>query len=112
APLRIGDPAVVTVQLKHEGGAALPGIVLRTPATIRVETPGIRIESLNQISWRIRPIGPSSGHVQVVGPEHVITKSIASGQGVHYLSERRSLPEFFLHMSEPPLVDSSIASIE
>jgi hypothetical protein len=112
APLRIGDPAVITVQLKHGAGAALRGIALKTPALVRVETPGVRIESVNQVCWRIRPIGPLSGHLQVVGPEHVITKSIVSGYGVHYLSERRSLPEFFLHMSEPPLVDSSIASIE
>jgi hypothetical protein len=28
APLRINDPAVITLQLKHGRGAALPGIVL------------------------------------------------------------------------------------
>ena len=35
-----------------------------------------------------------------------------AGQGLHYLSGRRSVREFFLHLSEPPLIDSSIASIE
>ncbi|MGI8962721.1 MAG: hypothetical protein ACR2IV_23775 [Bryobacteraceae bacterium] len=114
APLRIGDAAVITVQLKNADEAAQPGIVLKTPAAIRVETPGVRIVNVNQISWRIRPIAPVSGELQVIGPERVTTKSIAAGQGVHYLSERRvsSLPAFFLHLNEPPVVNSSIASIE
>jgi hypothetical protein len=112
APLRIGDPAVVTVQVKHLGRADAGGIVLKTPAAIRVETPGVRIMRLNQISWRIRPVASASGELKVVGPERVVTKSIVAGQGLHYLSGRRSVPEFFLHLSEPPLIDSSIASIE
>jgi len=112
APLRIGDPAVVTVQVKDLRRVDATAIVLKTPATIRLETPGVRVVSLNQISWRIRPIASASGHLRVVGPERVITKSIVAGHGMHYLSERRSLAEFFLHLSEPPLIDSSIASIE
>jgi hypothetical protein len=112
APLRIGHAAVVTVQLKDLGGADAAGIVLKAPAAITVETPAVRVPRLNQISWRIRPIAPASGELQVVGPERVATKSIAAGQGIHYLSERRSLREFFLHLSEPPLLDSSITSIE
>lgn len=112
AALRVGDPAVVTVQLKHFSGADPTGIVLKAPAAIRVETPGVRVPSVNQISWRIRPIGPVAGRLQIVEPERVITKSIVAGEGVHYLSERRSTPEFFLHLSEAPLVDSAVASIE
>jgi hypothetical protein len=112
APLRIGHAAVVTVHLKDLGGPDAAGIVLKAPAAITVETPAVRVPRLNQMSWRVRPIASASGELQVVGPERVVTKSIAAGQGIHYLSERRSLREFFLHLSEPPLVDSSITSIE
>jgi hypothetical protein len=114
APLRIGEAAVVTVQFKNTVRAAKIEIVLKTPTAIRAETPGVLIVSVNQMSWRIRPIARSSGELQVIGPEHAITKSIAAGQGVHYLSEQRmsSVLAFLLHLSEPPLVDSSIASIE
>ncbi|MGI9070608.1 MAG: hypothetical protein ACR2JB_04590 [Bryobacteraceae bacterium] len=114
APLRIGDAAVVTVQFKNTVRAAKFEIVLKTPTAIRVETPGVRIVSMNQMSWRIRPNASSSGELQVIGPEHAITKSIAAGKGVHYLSEQRvsSVLTFLLHLNEPPLVDSSIALIE
>jgi hypothetical protein len=114
APLTIGHPAVVTIQLKNTGGIAKPEVVLKTPVAIRVETPGVRVARLNQISWRIRPSAPSSGKLRVIGPERAITKSIVAGQGVHYLSERRvsSLAAFLLHLNELPLRDASIASIE
>jgi hypothetical protein len=79
---------------------------------MRVETPGVRIPSLNQISSRIRSIAPASGELEIVEPEHVVTKSIVAPDGVRYLSELRSLSEFFLNLSEPPLIDSSIVSIE
>jgi hypothetical protein len=114
APLKIGDAAVVTVQFKNTGAAANSGVVLKAPAAIKVETPGVRIVSMNQISWRIRPSAAGSGELLVIEPEHAITKSIAAGSGVHYLSQRRvgSVPEFLLHLNERSLVDSSIASIE
>ena len=112
SPLRVGGPAVVTVQVKDLGRVDAAGIVLRAPAGIRVETPGVRVPSLNQISWRIRPIAAAFGELEVIEPQRVVTKSIAAGPGVRYLSERRSVAEFFMHFSEPPLFDSSIASIE
>jgi hypothetical protein len=112
APLRIGHPAVVTVQVKDLGKTEVAGILLKAPAAIKVETRAVRVPRLNQISWRIRPIASVSGELEVLEPERVVTKSIAAGQGIHYLSERRSLREFFVHLSEPPLIDSSIASIE
>jgi len=112
APLRVGDPAVVTVQVKDLGGGETTGIVLKAPAAIRVETPGVRVVTVNQISWRIRPVASTFGELQVVGPGRVVTKSITAGRGIHYLSERRSLREFFVHLSEPLLLDSSIDWIE
>jgi hypothetical protein len=112
APLRIGAPTVVTAQVKHLGRVDATGVVLRTPAAIRVETSGVRVLSLNQISWRIRPIASVSGQLEVVEPGHVVNKSIVAYDGMRYLSERRSLRAFFLHLSEPPLFDSSITSIE
>lgn len=114
APLKIGDAAVLTVQLKNPGEAAKSRLVLKTPSAIRMETPGVRIITANQISWRIRAIAPLSGKLQIIGPAHPITKSIAAGPGVHYLSEHRvsSLLAFLLHPNESLLLDSSIASIE
>ena len=64
APLQLGRPAVVTVQFKSADHA---GAVLKTPKGIDVETPGVHIARLNQISWRIRPVHPFSGKIQVIG---------------------------------------------
>jgi hypothetical protein len=114
APLRVGDPAILTLQFRSPGTTLPSGVVLKTPDAIRVETPGLRVVSLNQISWRIRPTAPVSGHVQVIGANEAVTKSIAAGQGLHHLSERRtsSLTEFLIHLNEAPFFDTSIAWIE
>jgi hypothetical protein len=59
-------------------------------------------------------MAPSSGKLQVIGPDRTVTKSIVAGQGVHYLSERRvsSLLAFFLDPDEPPLIGSPVASVK
>jgi hypothetical protein len=64
APLQIGRPTLVTAQLKSGNRA---DVVLKTPKGIAVETPGVHIPRLNQISWRIRPVRPFSGKIQVIG---------------------------------------------
>ncbi len=114
APLRIGDPAIVTVQLKNGDEAVICDVRLRAPAAIAVETPGVHVVSQHQISWRIRAVAPLSGDLQVIGPKQVARKSITADSGVHYLSERRvsSLPAFLLHPVERPLFDSAFAWIE
>jgi len=109
APLTAGEGAIVTAQLRTAHPA---GINLSAPRGIDVETPGVRIVSLNQISWRIRPRIAASGELQLSGTG--ATKSIAAGEGLHYLSERRSssLAAFLLHLNERRLTDPSIAWIE
>lgn len=64
APLQIGHPTVVTAQFKPGDHA---GIVLKAPKGIDIETPGVHVARLNQISWRIRPVRPFSGKIQVTG---------------------------------------------
>lgn len=109
APLRAGAAAIVTAQFRTAHPA---GINLRVPQGIDVETPGVQVASLNQISWRIRPRVAASGEMHLSGTD--ATKTIAAGEGVHYLSERRtsSLAPFLLHLNERRLADPSIAWIE
>jgi hypothetical protein len=114
APLRIGDPAVITVQLKNVKGTAVPTLRLKAPAAIAVETPAVHIVREGQISWRVRPLAGASGDLVVIGANRTDTKSIAAGSGIHYLSERRvsSLAAFLLHPVERPLSNSGFAWIE
>jgi hypothetical protein len=58
APLAIGEPSVVTIQMKD---AVMPLVRLEAPEGVAVETPGVRIVRDRQISWRVRPLRESSG---------------------------------------------------
>lgn len=116
APLRIGDPAVVTVQFKSSDTAPTAAVMLKAAAAIKVETPGVRIVALNQVSWRIRPIEPSSGQLRVIEPGRVVTKAVFADHGMHYVTRRRvsSLAAFSLdpQFGEPPFADSSVDWVE
>jgi hypothetical protein len=52
APLPVGQPSVVTVQLTD---GTVP-VELETPTGIAIETPGVRDMRDRQVSWRVRPL--------------------------------------------------------
>lgn len=86
APLQIGRPAIVTAQFKSADHA---GVVLKAPKGIEVETPGVHVPRLNQISWRIRPVRPFSGKIQVIGGQVAgiaILYPSATILGLHWLA--------------------------
>ncbi|MGB7760956.1 MAG: sulfatase, partial [Bryobacteraceae bacterium] len=62
APLRAGDAVVVTAHVK---AGDLSNVRMEAPADIAIETPGVRISRLREVSWRIRPLRPFSGHLRV-----------------------------------------------
>jgi hypothetical protein len=86
APLEPGQEAIVTVQMKGEGGQAP---VLRAPDGISVDSPAIRMDGGQQISWRIRALRPVTGDMQFVFPDATVEKSVQAGPGPQYVSVRR-----------------------
>jgi len=62
APLRAGEGVVVTAHVK---GGDLAEVRMEAPADVAIETPGVRVPRLREVSWRIRPLGPFSGHLRV-----------------------------------------------
>jgi len=62
APLRAGDAVVVTAHVK---AGDLAAVQLEAPADVTIETPGVRIPRLHEVSWRIRPLRPFSGRLRV-----------------------------------------------
>jgi hypothetical protein len=86
APLEPGEEAIVTVQMKNEGGQAP---VLRAPDGIAVDSPGVRMDGGKQISWRIRALRPVTGDMQFIFPDATVHKSVQAGMGPQYMSERR-----------------------
>jgi uncharacterized membrane protein (DUF106 family) len=75
APLRIGEPAVVSVKLHQDSIAAPEGVV--------VETKALFIQATGETCWRIRPVHQTSGWLRV---GHSDTRLVA-GSGLAYLPD-------------------------
>jgi hypothetical protein len=70
APLPVGEPSVVTIQMKDAG---MSSVQLEAPAGILVETPGVRVVHDRQISWRVRPMQPTSEDLKFRVKNRVLT---------------------------------------
>jgi hypothetical protein len=79
APLRTGERSIVTARLS---GPATP--TLQAPQGIAIETPGVRTVYDRQVSWRVRPIGKTSGDLKLRYDGRTITKRIVAGSGFIY----------------------------
>jgi hypothetical protein len=108
-PLPLGEESIVTVQLKRGLDARL-----EAPEGVAVETPGVRVPSERQVSWRIRPLKEVSGALRVVTPEGTFEKQIAAGRGLRYVSDRRvsSAWDLLWHPAEKKLPDGAVEWIE
>ena len=84
-PLAVDRPAVVTVALSER---SIPQ--LQELDGVSVETPPVRVPSLRQVSWRIRPRRPLDGELQFTINGETLTKSIHAGGSARFHSPRRS----------------------
>jgi hypothetical protein len=112
APLAPGREAILTVQMKD--GAREPVPALRAPEGIAVESPGVRVDSGRQISWRIRALHPVSGTIELLFPDGTLAKSVDAGRGPRYISGRRVRPALDLlwHPGERRLPAGNVEWIE
>jgi hypothetical protein len=76
APLRVGQPAVVSAPARVTGP-------IQTPAGIAVETPAVHLDALQETVWRIRPRRAYNGVLEVDGQR---IRAVA-GDGWAYLPE-------------------------
>jgi len=114
APLPVGQPAIVTVQLSgpiNEQGAPPR---LDVPSSVSVETPALRVFRDNQVCWRVRPLAVTSGTLKLSVNGEVIQKDIVAGGPWSYLSDRRSssASELFWHPGEPQLPKGDVDWVE
>lgn len=113
APLRSGEPAVVTVQCKGDAGKGMPNLQIASPVGIEVETPAVRIPQEAQTCWRLRPMRASAGELIIRYNNRAITKSISAKSGLDWISERRSgWAATLIHPFEPPFTDRTLQWIE
>jgi len=75
APLALGEPSVLTV--RNDGATQLSA-----PPEIAIETPAVRNVSGKEVTWRIRPLKPTSGPVRITLPGRVLTASVRAGHRV------------------------------
>jgi hypothetical protein len=106
-PLRIGEPAVVTV--RSEGETDLRGF-----EGMIVETAPVHASLEGQLSWRIRPARAVQGLLKVQTRQASISKAVSSEPATFLVSERRagSLIDFFLHPTELPFSQGTVRWIE
>jgi hypothetical protein len=72
SPLPVGKPTVVTFAFD---GSRSPIPQLTAPDGISVETPPVRVASLREVSWRIRPLRAMSGELSCDRQSQKITVS-------------------------------------
>lgn len=109
APLAVGEPAIITAQVKDAAGP----FELKAPAEVAVETPPVHVLAESQVSWRIRPVRAMTSELQITHDGKSVAKRISAGGGFHFLSERRgSILNLLLYPTEPPLSDTELEWIE
>jgi hypothetical protein len=84
APLVIGAPAVLTIQGEKTSLGVEAAPVLQAPPGIQVETPGVRIVSAHEISWRIRPVQNVRSRLTIVLGGRAVGQPVFAGSGWIY----------------------------
>ncbi len=75
APLKPGEPSVITARLDGEAN-------IQAPPGISVETPAVHSIHDHEVSWRVRPIGNTAGEIRIRANGRILTKRIVAGKGV------------------------------
>lgn len=82
APLVVGAPAVVTLRWTGSPAELTPAPVLEAPPGIQVETPGVRIISSHEVSWRIRPVQNVEGRLRIALAGRALAPPVFAGSGL------------------------------
>lgn len=112
-PLEPGRPAVVRVAL-NDPSAIDRGVFLEAPEGVAVETDGVRVKSLGEVSWRIRAERTGSYRLVVRAGDESVEKDLLVGRGWGATSTLRSGKGFMdklLYPGEAPIASSVVQSI-
>ncbi len=112
-PLRVAEQALVKVKLR-DAAALASGITLKAPASLAIETEGVRIEELKEISWRVRGVSPGRFELIVTDGNLPVSKKVVVGGRLEGVSAiRAGGEESLLYPGESPIPRQSvIESIE
>jgi hypothetical protein len=104
-PLRIGEDAVVVLNLNSAVGSAWPAVSLQPTDAVDVTAGPVHVQSKREVCWNVRPrkLGSYQLEFQVGGQSH--TKEIAAGEGFMRVSRLRpgwDWTSILLNSWEPP----------
>ncbi len=107
-PLRPGESALVKAKFSTAGGPQ-EQITLETPKEVRVETPPVRIASLNEVAWRIRAVEPTRDLMTLRWGDRTVQKEVIVGEDEGAVSALRTgnMTEVLLNPGESPIQGST-----
>jgi hypothetical protein len=115
-PLRVGEEAVVTVQLGGDAGAAFPDVRLHPADAVEATVGPVRVFSKREVCWNLRTRQGGCHRLEFQVGEQVIDKELAVGDGFMRVSARRpgwGGADALMHPWERPFPpDSPVRSIE
>jgi hypothetical protein len=115
-PLRVGEEAVVTVQLGGDNGGALPEVRLQPDDAVETTVGPVRILSKREVCWNLKARQGGRHRLEFQVGEQAIDKELAVGDGFMRVSARRpdwKWTDALLNPSEFPLPpDSPVRSID
>lgn len=105
-PLRIGEQAVLSVEIDPSEPVLEQTIDLELPETLRIDSPSVRVPSRNELAWRISATGPGDGWIDVIHRGVKERKTLSTGDKLIRLSQTRESSGMLQQLfspSEPPL---------
>ena len=114
-PLRVGEQAVVTMQLNDNIGSAWPTVDIESTSAAEVTIGPVRVLSKRQIYWQIMARENGSHHLTFQVGQQQFEKELAVGDGFKPVSAQRPgwhFSEILLYPLEKPFsADSVVQSI-
>ena len=116
-PLRVGEQTLVKVKLRDPGALGRGAqISLQAPESLKIETQGVRVEEMREVSWRVRGVSPGRFDLTVSDGKESVTKNVAVGGRLEGVSSMRTGEHWLtslLYPGESPIPSqSAIESID
>lgn len=115
-PLRVGEDAIVTVQLAQHASEVLETLAMVPTAAVSVVTGPVRVQAKNMVCWNIRTKERGQYRLQFSSGSDIFEKELAVGD--HFMPTSIKRPDWnwsdaLLHPRERPFEpDSPVQSIE
>jgi hypothetical protein len=115
-PLKVGEPAVLTVELAPSHPVMTTPAEIMLSETARVDSPAIRAPARNEIAWRIVAAESGEGWVDLKIGDVTERKSLVVSDRLARVSPRRERSRVIRELfspSEPPLAaDTAVKRLE